>query len=312
MPLVSVIIPTYNRADLIGEAVTSVLNQTFDDFEVIVVDDGSTDNTKEAIDRIEGPIRYIYQENKGLSGARNPGIDVAGGEYIAFLDSDDLWLPEKLAEQVRLLDQNSSAGFVYTDYEFVDGDGRSLPKPENYLANPLRNGWILKHLLSFDFIPPSTVMVRKDCLRSVGLFNTSLKQGTDDFDLLLRLVKRYEAAFVDRPLTKIRVHGNNWSTEEIAGGTINVLTGHLSMADTKEALGNEWAEVYHRCYLTMADYKYSNGEMKKAREYYLKSLRLQKGKHDINRLLILIAKTVVGNKILEAARSARNAITKSL
>src|SRR5262245_27326295 len=104
MPRVSVIIPTFNRADLIGETVESVLSQTFDDFEIIIVDDGSTDSTKEVIRRFDGPINYLYQENRGLSCARNRGFDASSGDYVCFLDSDDVWNPRMLERQVSLLD----------------------------------------------------------------------------------------------------------------------------------------------------------------------------------------------------------------
>src|SRR5690349_3602213 len=106
MPKVSVIIPTYNRAQFIARAVDSVLEQTYKDFEIIVIDDGSSDNTQEILKAYEGKIRYVYQQNKGISAARNRGIQEAKGEYIAFLDSDDVWKPEKLSVQVAILDVN--------------------------------------------------------------------------------------------------------------------------------------------------------------------------------------------------------------
>src|SRR5437867_1708261 len=120
MPKVSIVIPTYNYGRYVVEAVESVLNQSFQDREVIVVDDGSTDDTRERLERFRGRIRYIYQRNKGLPAARNTGIRAARGAYVAFLDSDDLWLPEKLALQVPILDTRQQVGMVYTDAHLFD------------------------------------------------------------------------------------------------------------------------------------------------------------------------------------------------
>src|SRR4030042_587586 len=120
MPKVSVIITTYNRVHFVCEAIDSVLNQTFKDFEIIVVDDGSTDNTKEALKRYSKNIFYIYQSNKGRSQARNTGLKVAKGDYIAFLDDDDIWVPHKLEKQVAFMDSNPNIGLVHTITEVID------------------------------------------------------------------------------------------------------------------------------------------------------------------------------------------------
>jgi len=121
-PLVSVIIPTYNRAQYICEAVKSVLRQTFSDFELIVVDDGSVDNTKEILTPYLGIVKYIYQNNSGIAAARNAGIEMSRGEFIAFLDSDDLWVRDKLQLQVHLLRQQSKLAMVYADYCIFDNN----------------------------------------------------------------------------------------------------------------------------------------------------------------------------------------------
>src|SRR5215510_5872921 len=157
---VSVVIPAYNRADLIGETIRSVLNQTFDDFEIIIVDDGSTDSTKEVVSRFDGPIKYFYQENRGRSCARNRGFEVSGGDYVCFLDSGDVLEPRMLERQVSLLDSNSHLGFVYSDYQFINQTSEILPRPEVFRGRPLRRGEIFRYLIYFDFIPPSTVLAR--------------------------------------------------------------------------------------------------------------------------------------------------------
>jgi glycosyltransferase involved in cell wall biosynthesis len=124
---VSVIIPTYNRAVLVQEAIESVLGQTFDDYEIILIDDGSTDGTREALDRFASNICYIRQENRGLSAARNRALELAKGEYIALLDSDDFWPPHKLALEVSILDRYRDVGFVFGDFYITTIDGENRP-----------------------------------------------------------------------------------------------------------------------------------------------------------------------------------------
>ena len=144
---VSVIIPTYNRADLIGETIESVLKQTFDDFEIIIVDDGSTDATGEVVRKFDGPIKYLYQDNRGRSCARNRGFEASSGDYVCFLDSDDVLKPMMIERQVSLLDSNSNLGFVYSDYQFINQTGEILPVPEVFRRHPLRRGRIFHFLI---------------------------------------------------------------------------------------------------------------------------------------------------------------------
>jgi glycosyltransferase involved in cell wall biosynthesis len=310
MPLVSVIIPSYNRSHLIGETIESVLSQTFNDFELIVVDDGSTDNTREVVDRYGRSVKYIYQRNQGRSAARNQGIKAAGGELIAFIDSDDLWLPDKLYYQVEMLANDVESGLVYTDYEFVDSRLSPLSKPPIYVSHPLREGRILEHLLTFDFIPPSTVMVRRECLNVAGLFDTGLRLGTEDWDFLLRLVKLYKVSYVKQACALIRVHEGNTAPHDIASGTIQVLLRHLQQVSTKKALGDKWQVVYRSRYRSVGDYYYNRGQMQTALKYYLKALRVCPLYLFDTQMASLLVKTVLGKKVLSAARSARKALLK--
>jgi len=145
-PNVSVIVATYNRANFIDRAIKSILNQIYQDFEIIIVDDGSSDNTEEIIKGYKDKrIIYIkHKKNQGISTARNTGIKRAKGEYIAFLDSDDEWFPEKLERQVVLLQNESSeVGVVYSDLRYIDENGKDM----NKLLNPRKEGYIYKDLL---------------------------------------------------------------------------------------------------------------------------------------------------------------------
>jgi glycosyltransferase involved in cell wall biosynthesis len=124
---VSIILPTYNRAQLICEAIDSILNQTYQDFQIIVVDDGSTDNTAEVLKSYIPKIRYIQQENKGPGDARNRGIEDAKGKYIAFLDSDDIWMDFKLEIQVDILERLTDVGFLFSDFRILKSNEENIP-----------------------------------------------------------------------------------------------------------------------------------------------------------------------------------------
>lgn len=199
-PTVSVIIPTYNRAHLIGRAIDSVLNQTFQDFEIIVIDDGSTDNTDEVVKYFNDPrIRYIrHEQNCGGSAARNTGIMTTHSEYIAFLDSDDEWLPEKLELQLAVMVESDDATAVcYSGYIRVGGDG------ERRVYKPFYRGRIHTAELWEDRVSPtSAVMVRRDCLVKAGGFDERLP-ARQDYAMWLELSRYYEFAIVAEPLVLI-------------------------------------------------------------------------------------------------------------
>jgi len=185
MPKVSVIIPTYNRASLLKEAIKSVIQQSFPDFELIVVDDGSNDGTAELIKDYPG-VDYIYQKNKGVSAARNRGIERAQGELIAFLDSDDLWLEDKLRQQVNFFSNNSDISIVQTEEIWLKNGRRHNPKKRHKKYS----GYILKECLPLCIISPSAVMLRREVFEKVGLFDESLPV-CEDYDFWLRAARFY-------------------------------------------------------------------------------------------------------------------------
>jgi len=194
MPRVSVIIPTYNRAHIVGEAIESVLAQTYQDFEIIVVDDASTDNTREVLAGYAAhhpdKIRVIYRETNGGAGAaRNDGIRASKGEYISFLDSDDLYLPHRLQVAVDALDANPSFGGAYADLRRVAPDGAVL---SSWLgeAGHRASGWIFKQQLTRGGVATDTMTVRRQCFGEVGLFDESLRRCQDGH-MALRLTHRY-------------------------------------------------------------------------------------------------------------------------
>jgi glycosyltransferase involved in cell wall biosynthesis len=202
MPRVSIIIPTYNSAQFIAQAVDSVLAQTYPDFEVIVVDDGSTDDTQSVLAPYSQRIRYIHQANKGPSAARNKGILAAWGDYILFLDSDDLIPPNKLELQIPPLEAHPDSGLVYSAWQHINENGTRIWGE----MRPNKQGRVLKDLLRRSFyFPPGAAVIRRDCLAKVGTFDETIK-GTEDTDMWLRIARAgYAFEYFDQPLFLYRV-----------------------------------------------------------------------------------------------------------
>ena len=209
MPKVSVVMPAYNFGRFLGEAIQSVLDQTFEDFEVIVVDDGSTDNTKEVVSSFpDTRVRYIYQENRGVSAAQNVGISASRGEYIAFLGADDIWLPQKLELQERAMDSNPQAGVVYSDLYYLDSaTGIVTGTFFQQLKFPPPRGRVLNWFTQQFFGHPSTLLVRRDVFARVGMFDEALS-GAEDNDMLFRIASHFEFEVICEPLIKYRRHAS--------------------------------------------------------------------------------------------------------
>lgn len=202
IPKVSVIIPAYNSARFLEEAIESVFAQTYGDYEIIVINDGSTDNTTEVLAPYLDRIQYIYQQNQGASSARNTGIRYSQGEYLAFLDADDIWLPEKLSIQVEYLNNNPDIAMVYSLARWVDVNGR----PCDYRSKLTRNlprGDIFNALFFRDFITLSSVMIRKRILDTVGLFDESFTHA-EDHELWLRIAREFKIFGIGEYLCKYR------------------------------------------------------------------------------------------------------------
>ena len=208
-PRVSVVIPAYNSSAIIKEAIESVLAQSYKDIEVIVVDDGSTDDTESTVRSFGDRVLYLKQENQGAGAARNSGIQKSRGEYVAFLDSDDLWSPEKLAEQIPLLERDPELGLVYSDW-FVVSENQVAS--DSYLKTlPAASGYVFDKLVRFGFILTSGVVLRRTCLNEVGYFDNSLSIA-QDYDLWLRIAYRWKIALVDKPLVTKRNRNGSLSS----------------------------------------------------------------------------------------------------
>jgi len=193
-PLVSVIIPTFNRAWCLMEAIDSVLAQTYQNYEVIVVDDGSTDNTNELLSQCQD-ISVIKQSNQGVSSARNRGVTSSKGELIAFLDSDDLWLPEKLAAQVAFFRAHQDATICQTQEVWIRNNRQIFPKSKH----KKESGFFFERSLELCLVSPSAVMMKNRMFDDVGLFDESLP-ACEDYDLWLRTGLRMPIYLIDKAL----------------------------------------------------------------------------------------------------------------
>jgi glycosyltransferase involved in cell wall biosynthesis len=194
-PIVSVIIPTYNRGWIIKEAIESVLAQDFEDFELIVVDDGSTDHTIDILDSYKKDLFIIQQENRGVSAARNRGITAASGRFVAFLDSDDLWLPKKLSRQVGFFNLNPDALICQTEEIWMRNYFRVNPKKRHKKPS----GMIFEQSLALCLVSPSAAMIKRSLFDEVGRFDETLP-ACEDYDLWLRISCRYPVYLIDTPL----------------------------------------------------------------------------------------------------------------
>lgn len=232
---VSVVVPVHNRREQLAQAVASVCRQTVPPAEVIIVDDGSTDGSGDALDRLHPMVRVHRQERRGRSSARNTGITQASGELIALLDSDDLWLPHKLEEQVPLFRKPAAArtGMVGGHVLAIDEQGLEIPSATALCRQGLdgfvKAGCTLTACVRTPGVYTSSVVLRRSALDDVGGFNEGM-DANEDWDLWLRIARRWETQITPwPPVAKYRVHEGNTSSRAMAEGTITLARRHLAM-----------------------------------------------------------------------------------
>jgi len=210
-PAVTVIVPTYNRAALLAQALDSVAAQTFTEFEVVVVDDGSTEPIEEMVAGHATRPRFIRQANLGPAAARNRGIESAAAPLVAFLDSDDLWLPQKLETCARYFESHRDIRIVFGPMSPIDAAGAPVPGR----TKPCHGGWITEHLFRSSFVHVPTVVAHRDLLRDAGGFNETLPV-CEDYDLWLRLSVDNPFGLVEPPLALRRLHDNRLSKSRMS------------------------------------------------------------------------------------------------
>ena len=216
MATVDVIIPAFNAAKYLPTAIESVISQTFGDWQILLVDDGSTDNTAEVVapflDRLGSRIKYIHQNNRGLPAARNTAIRASTSEFLALLDADDVWLPCRLEESLKALADRPQAGLAYGLIRAIDPENR--PYGDVWAGNSSDSvGKLATHIYTRKVeLPCPTIIFRRQCIDEVGVFDEAMS-ATEDRDLWLRIAQRYEIAFVPKLLAYYRLSPNSMSTD---------------------------------------------------------------------------------------------------
>ena len=225
---VSVVIPTYNYGHFIAEAIESVLAQTYEIQDIIVVDDGSTDDTEKIVSQFSDRIRYFRQENAGVCAARNHGIAKATGDFIAFLDADDIWYPEKTEKQLKKFAADPAVGLVHCGMrEFDSSTGKTIRLHRNG-----GEGWVAEDILIWEkpviIGTGGSIIVRRDVIETVGDFDTRLKNG-EDWEFCLRVARKFKVAFVRGPYVDYRNHGVN---------------AHMNVEEMERSTRIAWAKAF--------------------------------------------------------------------
>jgi glycosyltransferase involved in cell wall biosynthesis len=274
VPLVTAAVPTYNRARFLPAALESVFAQTFRDYEVVVVDDGSTDETPSVLAPYLERIRYVRQENAGRSAARNACIRGAGGRYVSFLDSDDAWVPEKLELHVALLEARPEVGMVHGHVDVIDADGRPVPEATEFhhrlwsAAN--RNGTSYAGYALECRCFSSATTFRASVFERVGLYDESL--ALDDYELYLRVAMDFEIAFLERTVALYRSHGENMNPEELTLGQIQGAEKHLRLIDERPDVA-ERTQARRNLHAMLARSYNVLGDQRQARHHALRAVR---------------------------------------
>jgi glycosyltransferase involved in cell wall biosynthesis len=304
MDIVSVILPTYNRAGYIKDAIESALNQTYRNIELLIIDDGSTDNTQAVIEPYlkDNRIRYIKQENCGAAAARNKGLELSKGKYVAFIDSDDIWEKDKLEIQLEVMNSLPDVAIVFSDFSAKRQDGLiekshirtyftvmdtyelsydDVFSHSNTLNNSEKVYWgnIYKTMIFGNIILTSTTLFRQEVFNTEGSFDTKYKT-LEDYDLFLKLTKRFIAAFVDKPLICYRYSENQLSGDLFFGklctNLIDIFNKNIATIKDEEFLKKNRKKIKRRLgtfYAMQAYYHFSHDNMALSAKNYWQSIR---------------------------------------
>lgn len=282
MVSVSVVIPTYNGTRYLADAVQSVIAQTYEVLEVIVVDDGSQENIEKIVSPLSPKVKYVRQDNAGPAAARNNGISLAKGDVIALLDDDDVWHPSKTAEQVRVLKANPKCGLVYSYPELIDESGKVIP---NEAPREFPSGSVFREFLTRNMIStPAATLIRKEVFQEIGLFDESKECfSCEDYDLWLRIAEKYELIYCPGVLVsyRIRISGISRNLDRHLQANLFVLDKqvarhaiepHLSDDEFHVALGTNLYNMYKRF---AYNYYYQQDMRSKARRLIVKTLKMR-------------------------------------
>lgn len=273
MPRVSVIIPNYNTSAYLPDALKSVLGQTYTDFEVVVVDDGSTDHSRELVESFQaafqGKLHYVYQSNQGLPAARNTGIRNSTGEFIALLDADDVWLERRLERSVAMMDRKPEVGLVHAKVARIDTAGNVFEIPPiphaKYLSGSIANYIYTRRA----HLPVATIMFRRCCLEQAGVFDETMR-ATEDRDMWFRIAEHYPVAHIDEILAYYRISPTSMSrdSERMFKWQMYFIEKHRRRgACSRMAARHAVANLYREA----GDALFGQGELSESLRKYLKA-----------------------------------------
>ncbi|MBT1071832.1 glycosyltransferase family 2 protein [Pelotalea chapellei] len=269
--MISVIIPAYNAEAHISEAIASVQSQSFKDYEIIVVNDGSTDGTAQIIRQQFPNVRFFFIRNSGVAAARNFGISVSKGEFVAFLDADDRWLPDKLEKQVALFD-DARVGMVFTENLFFNSGGITAERAHK--RERLMSGDLVRNIFLNSYVVTSTVMIRKSVLDDVGCFEEELMVAEDD-NLWMRIAMNYGVKLLDEPL--VLYHLTEGSLSRTRGNIMPAIRAHIELLQKKypEILNRIGVRAiklkYNDLYFSEGYHHFSQEKYQEARGHFLRS-----------------------------------------
>jgi len=311
-PKVSVILTTYNGTSrgYLKAAIESVLNQNFEDFELLIIDDGSIDHTADECKQYleNGKVKYIFQDNKGLAGARNTGIELSSGEYICFLDDDDVWKPEKLQRQLEFMQNRLSGvdnwGLIFTWLELID-------ERENVVSyrGHHQEGWIYRDLLFGNTIDaPSSVLIKREVFNRVGSFDEDFGRCAD-WDMWLRLSKEYRIFPTKEYLVQYREHANSMSAnvEEFFEEEKAVLKKALS--DVPSDINP--SEVYASCYINRSICYFAADEFQQFRKMFLKGVKISLKPVRVEHILLFVL-SLFGRPSVHLSRRIKRYLQKQI
>ncbi|HET9440607.1 MAG TPA: glycosyltransferase family 2 protein [Longimicrobiales bacterium] len=344
--LVSVIIPTYNRAHIIGETIESVLAQTYQPIEIIIIDDGSTDNTSDVVAKYGSALRYLKQANAGVAAARNTAFGIARGEFIALIDSDDRWRPWKIELQVAFMKRWPSAGMVWTDMAAINETGDlvaetylrtfykahrdvtiedvmtrvgtmadlSVAVPDAVRARPIFLGDIFPHLIRGTLVHTPTTLLRRDCVRGTRGYDESLRITGEDFDFHLRTTVQGEVGFLDVPAIDYRVgHADQLTAPALglamARAYLKTVQHWLSEYGDRFALrAAEKAQLVASAHQWVGEQALMAGERGAARHHLWRSLR---GSPTQPKLYLLLALATLPASLFGTVRKLRRRLRRT-
>jgi len=308
---VSVIIPTYNCERFIKRAVESALNQTYPDLEVIVVDDGSTDQTKRVVQAFQGRIKYVVQQNQERASARNHGLRLATGEIIAFLDVDDFWPSDHLQVSTDALNGDPTCDLVWSDVIYVDVNEKELWRA----SQKNKHSAVFESLLYQNFINQSSVVVRKRCFSEVGTFNEARDlSGSEDWEMWLRVASRFVCRHLPKHFTYYRLH-DSWTMTDPAAAERSMRKALQLILNTPlyaERIPKNISAIEARHLTVMGINYYSVGRLGESRQKFWQALQVDKKLFFSPTLWFYFSRTLLPKDVAKWLRSKKYQIKKQV